>query len=386
MRSPEMDPFFAPSHVWLAAAGISALTIVQAGRSVVSQGRRSSRVAGEEAVWTLVATAARRIAVAGPPDRTSLPDHEAEDVIIRALRHRRTGALALDALASAARTDRRIPRSLRGRTELVQVLRRTVVAQLQDREPGRRAAAAELVATLRLRSCAGAIAAATSDPDPTVRVAACRCLARLDPQQALGVLLGLAETDGAWAGDLLADVARRLQGQGAGDAVARRASEWAVTPAMVRLLRDQQPTTRGGAIMRKATQAQDVEVRAIAAEALGRDQDPESVDTLIDLLGDDEERVRLKAVRALGGLAVMGSRVALRDLSAMLGDESRRVRFAAGAALADLPDGTELLARSTDSADPRVREAVAMALWVDSPQPRQSTVRAMARPDARRTA
>ena len=168
MRSPEMDPFLAPSHVWLAAAAISALTIAQAGRSVVSQGRRSSRVAGEEAVWTLVATAARRIAVAGPPDRTSLPDHEAEDVIIRALQHRRTGALALDALASAARTDRRIPRSLRGRTELVQVLRRTVVAQLQDKQPGRRAAAAELVATLRLRSCAGAIAAATSDPDATV--------------------------------------------------------------------------------------------------------------------------------------------------------------------------------------------------------------------------
>ena len=386
MRSPDMDSLLAPGHVWMVAAGVSLLTLAQAVRSVVSQGRRSSRAAREEAVWTLVATAARRIAVAGPPDRTTLPDREAEDLIVRALQQRRTRALALDALASAARTDRRIPRSLRGRTRLVQMLRRTVVAQLQDKEPGRRAAAAELVATLRLRSCAGAIAAATSDPDATVRVAACRCLARLDPQQALGVLLGLAETDGAWAADLLTDVARRLQDQGAGDAVTRRASEWAVTPAMVRLLRDQQPTTRGGAIMRKATQAQDVEVRVVAAEALGRDPDPESVDTLIDLLGDDEERVRLNAVRALGGLAMISSRVALRDLSAMLADESRRVRFAAGAALADLPGGSELLAHSADSADPRVREAVAMALWVDSPQPRQSTVRAITRPGARRSA
>ena len=223
--------------------------------------------------------------------------------------------------------------------------------QLREKEPGRRAAAAELVATLRLRSCRGAIAAATSDPDPSVRVAACRCLATIDPAQAFGVLLRLVETDGAWAADLLADVARRLEHSGARDVVAARAADWAVTPAMVRLLAEQRPSLRAGAILRDATRAGDGNVRAGVAEALGRETHPEAVGALVDL-GDDEERVRLNAVRALGGLGALGSRVALIDLSAMLADPSRRVRFAAGAALGALPGGRSMVAQSETSADP----------------------------------
>ena len=386
-----MESLLAPDHVWMAAAGLSAVAFGQAGRSVLDQARRGSREARDEAVWTAVSTAARRLGVAGPPAMTAMPDHEAERIVIKALTSGRTRSLGLDALTSAARTDRRIPRSLRGRTELVRVLQSTAAAQFREKDPARRAAAAEFVATLRLRGCRGAVAAATSDRDPTVRVAACRCLATIDPGQALGVLLRLVETDGAWAADLLADVARKLEHRGARDVVAARAAEWAVTPAMVRLLAEQRPSKRTGAILRGATQAGDGDVRAGAAEALGRHSHPEAVDALIDLLGDDEERVRLNAVRALGGLVAMGSRVALIDLSAMLADPSRRVRFAAGAALAAVPGGRTILAKSDGSADPLVREAVAMALWDDDRasaqvgEPRETVV-ALTRPSARRTA
>ena len=394
-----METLLAPGHVWMAAAVMSVIALAVAGRTVVGQARRSAGEARDEAVWAQVSAAARQLAAAhGDATASEAAQHraiqhdvdveEAEQVVIRALGRSRTRSLALDALTNAARVDFRIARNLRGRTELVSALHRTAKAQLCEKDPARRAAAAELVATLRLRGCRAAIAVATNDPDPGVRVAACRCLATVDPAQAFGVLLRLVDTDGPWAADLLADVARRLEHRGAGDIVADRAAEWAVTPAIVRLLGAPRLSERAGAILRDATQADDGEIRAGAAEALGRDPHPEAVGALVDLLSDEEERVRLQAVRALGGLGALGSRVALIDLSAMLADPSRRVRFAAGSAIASLPGGRAMLAHSMGSSDPLVCEAVAMALWDDTPESVhvRDTVVPMTRPGARRTA
>lgn len=397
MPKSVMKTLLAPDHVWMAAAGISGLAMAQVGRTVIGQAQRSVREARDGTVWTDVSAAARRLALAGPPERAEPGDpeplrkgagHDAEAVVLHALRRSRTRSLALDALTSAARVDRRIARSLRGRDRLVRSLHQSATAQLREKDPARRAAAAELVATLRLRSCRGAIALATGDPDPTVRVAACRCLAVIDPAQALGILLRLVETDGPWAADLLADVARGLESRGAGKVLADRAAERGTTPAMVRLLAGQQQSARVGSILRDATQADDGDVRAGAAEALGRDTHPGSVEVLVDLLTDEEERVRLNAVRALGGLGALGSRVALIDLSAMLADPSRRVRFAAAAAMAALPGGRAMLAHSATSADPGVGEAVAMALWDEKPEPASARERVvpLSRPVARRTA
>lgn len=51
-----------------------------------------------------------------------------------------------------------------------------------------------------------------------------------------------------------------------------------------------------------------------AAEAFGRQKDPDAVETLVALLGDDDWRVRAKAIWALGEIGVPSALPYLRRL------------------------------------------------------------------------
>ena len=144
-----------------------------------------------------------------------------------------TRPIVIEALSNSARTNANCAVRLRDRDADLAVLRQWVSDSLEDKDAGRRAHACEVVATLRLRTCRGMILAATSDEDVNVKVSARRAMAVIDPESAVGVLLGLIEDEGTWVADFLADLLQRIPAS-ATEAVVLRAREWGAIPALVK--------------------------------------------------------------------------------------------------------------------------------------------------------
>ena len=336
---------------WSAAGGFATLALATGGRAIFTQWRANAASSRQAEDWTTITDAASDFCSG---DETSAA------IVLRALARPSSQRIAIEALANLARVDSRVPESLRGETEMVEHIRSFVARELAHSDAGRRCAGAEIVGALRLRACRGAVALATSDDEPEVRVAACRALAVVDPDHAVGVLLGLVERDGAWAADLLADIVSREDGAFSGsEAVVQRANEWAATPALLRLLSNGR-IAGAERVMIGALDAEADEVRASAAEALRESGTPDAITALAGLLNDSNELIRLTAVRAVGQ-SQDGSYS--MDLAAMLGDESRLVRFAAGAALASKTGGRALLLRASEGSDPKAVEAAHVSLW-----------------------
>jgi HEAT repeat protein len=337
--------------LWSAAGAFSTVALATGGRAVFVQWRTTSSTSRRSKAWASVSDAVNRFAAG---------DEAAGNEVLTAIQKPAFARIAVEGLANASRIDPRVPIQLRGQTELVSRIHEWVVRELGQDDPGRRAGAVEAVAALRLRQCRGSVALACTDKDPMVRVSACRALATIDPDQAIGVLLGLVEKDGSWAADLLADLISRNDGTlSANSAVIARANEWAATPALLRLLTNGK-IAGAERVMVGALDADDVKVRANAAEALRESATPEAADALIGSLTDASENIRLNVVRALG--AVRGEQHALQ-LAAMLGDSSRLVRFAAGEALTKIPGGADLLRRASEGADQLAAEAAHVCLW-----------------------
>ncbi len=336
---------------WSAAGGFATLALATGGRAIFTQWRANASSSRQAEDWTTITDATSAFCSG---------DEESAGIVLRALSRPSSQRIAIEALANLARVDARVPESLRGRTEMVEEIRSWVSRELAHSDAGRRCAGAEIVGALRLRACRGAVALATSDDEPEVRVAACRALAVVDPDHAVGVLLGLVERDGVWAADLLADIVSREDGAFSGsEAVVQRANEWAATPALLRLLSNGH-IAGAERVMIGALDAEDDDVRASAAEALRESGTPDAIKALAGLLGDSNELIRLTAVRAIGQSADPSYSM---DLAAMLGDESRLVRFAAGAALAGLASGRDLLLRATEGTDAKAVEAAHVSLW-----------------------
>jgi HEAT repeat protein len=336
---------------WSFAGGLTTLALATGGRAVFTQWRANSAGNRQAEAWTVITDAATKFCAG---------DDAAGKVVANALSRPASQRIAVEAMANLARVDARVAERLRGQTKMVEHLRSWVLKELSNSDAGRRCAAAEIVGSLRIRACRGAVAMATNDEDASVRVAACRALAVIDPDHAIGILLGLVEKDGTWAADLLSDLISRQDGEFSSvDAVVHRANEWAATPALLRLLSNGR---MAGAerVMIGALEAKDDDVRANAAEALRESPSPAATKALLGMLGDSNEDVRLTAVRALGQEADASYAM---DLAAMLGDDSRLVRFAAGAALARTPGGHGLLVRATDGTDSKAVEAAHVALW-----------------------
>ncbi len=336
---------------WSFAGGLTTLAAATGGRAIFTQWRANSASNRQAEAWTLITDAATKFCNG---------DDEAAKIVAGALGRPASQRIAVEALANLARIDARVAESLRGQTKMVEHIRSWVLKELSHSDAGRRCAAAEIVGALRIRACRGAVAMATNDDEPSVRVASCRALAVIDPDHAIGILLGLVEKDGVWAADLLGDLISREDGEFSGtEAVVQRANEWAATPALLKLLSNgRMPGAER--VMIGALDAEDDAVRANAAEALRESPSPAGMKALLGMLGDTNEDIRLSAVRALGQQADAAYAM---DLAAMLGDESRLVRFAAGAALAGTPGGKAILLRAADGSDPKAVEAAHVSLW-----------------------
>jgi hypothetical protein len=228
---------------------------------------------------------------------------------------------------------------------------------LEAKDAGRRANACEVVGTLRLRACHGMVLAATGDEDANVRVAATRALCVLDPDTAVGVLLGLIEREGSWAADLLADLLQRVP-EKAMAAVMQRAREWGATPALVKLLASC-PSEVANTVLLSSLETDNPELRARVAEAI-QASSPQAIAALATLLTDPHEGTRLSAVRSLGRVS---NPKALLTLSSALSDGSRLVRFAAAEGIAGTPGGADLLHRIVVGSDSHAAEAAELALW-----------------------
>lgn len=278
--------------------------------------------------------------------------------IERLLRNRRTRATAVSALADAARGDSQIAMALGERLGDSKYLQRWINRSLSHPDPGRRVEAAEVAGTLQLWRCRGSIAVATSDHDPEVRVMACRALAALDPERAVGVLLRLVETDGPWASELLADVVQRSSFR-AGRALLDRAQSWAVSPGLLRVIAAK-PTAGAEDVFAHALGASDEMSRQHAVAGLASTRAEGTGMALADMLVDERETVRLAAVRALGRLDDPERAL---DMAAALGDTSRLVRFAAANALAGTEGGRYVLMRIARGHEELAAEAAHLALW-----------------------
>ncbi len=335
--------------VWAASGAIFAAALIVSVDSIITQAMTHRRRADPGRNWE-AATAAVTGLLRGDP--VSAANFTA------LLRKPGSRQIAIDALTNEARSNPEVMKCLRGRNEDVDYIGRWVSDALADKDPGRRAYACEVVAMVRMRAGRGSMLAATTDDDPTVRVAACRSLAVIDPDATVGVLLGLLDTEGPWAASLLGDVVQRLP-QDAVLTLIRRANEWGASPALVRLLANV-PAGRANDVLLGTLNDVDPGVRARSAEAIDATS-PASRDALTALLTDADEGTRLGAVRSLSR-SVDGS--SLLALFAAMSDESRVVRMAAAQGLAKLPDGISLLHRAREAAtDPLAVEAAELALW-----------------------
>jgi HEAT repeat protein len=103
------------------------------------------------------------------------------------------------------------------------------------------------------------------------------------------------------------------------------------------------------------------EMRMAAAGALGRIDDPSTVEPLVGALDDPEPGVRMRVARALG---TGGDDRAVPSLSAATGDDVTEVRRAAADALAAIgsPAALSALRSGLDDPDESVRHTAAVAL------------------------
>jgi HEAT repeat protein len=285
-------------------------------------------------------------------------DRQAVASIERLLRRHRTRGTAVSALADAARGDSQTAMALGVRFGDAKYLHRWVNRRLSHPDPGRRVEAAEVAGTLHLRRCRGSVAVATRDADPEVRVMACRALAVLDPESAIGILLRLVETDGAWAGELLGDVVQRSSAH-ASRALVDRAHGWSASPGLLKAIAAA-PTAGAEDVLTRALSASDHTSRSLAVAGLAETRAVGSGIALVDLLIDERETVRLAAVRALGRLDDPDRAL---DLASALSDASRLVRFAAANALVRTESGRYVLMKVARGHEESAAEAAHLALW-----------------------
>jgi hypothetical protein len=306
--------------------------------------------------------------------RTALADRGWRELVVRAL-------------ADAIRADPDLGRRFRGRDAELSLLRTWAAEQLSGDDETRREAA-EVVGTLRMRSCIELLVVsldgATAD---RTRETICRALVTLDPRTAVGVLLRLVGPDApGWVGDLLAIAASR--GSAASPwrrAVRDRVVDGETTPAVVRIL--DAPGRETAPALLSLLDSSDPAIRRLGLEVLVGSADLRPMaDAVMRLIDDADPQVRISALRVVEasvggvgrrrprrgdrqGLVAVGSgaQVAwLTRLCALMGDEVRGVRYAAAAAVLALDPSGRALHAVADGEDPRASEVARVALLLDA--------------------
>ena len=223
---------------WIAAGAFTSGTGMLAVRSLRSPKREHRASTASASAWTAALAATE-------PVRGGVHD---SDMFAELINDATTRSIAIRALANAARTGQ-LNEPMHGLTvRAASQISLWLTAELGHDDPGRRAEALELAATLRVVALRGRIMEAAHDDDQVVRVAACRALAVVDPRRAIGELLRLVEIEGAWAVDLLADIMERNNADFT-DAIVARVEQWASTPALVGLLASSKAPTGESALV-----------------------------------------------------------------------------------------------------------------------------------------
>lgn len=293
---------------------------------------------------TAVGADARRDLLTVVLDKAGSDD--AHDRLEHLARHKSGRRLLLELTTSVAGTirgesDRRLA-DLVDRTGVVDEL----LAQLNDPDPYRRAAAAETIGGLRLRMAVDALHAAMRDEDADVRVAAATAYVRLDAHRAAPALLRMLGKEDGRPAERLADLVCLL-GPAAVPAVLEQIRSGARTPLMLRVLAACGDPVLAQPTLVEALAAPDGQVRVEAARGLTRGATTLAVPALLSALGDPDEDVRACAATALGQIGVPQ---VVPALVALLDDPKWSVRQRAAAALAAVPGGvtvlTDLLGRS----------------------------------------
>jgi len=233
-----------------------------------------------------------------------------------------------------------------------------IVSELGQPDPGRRMNAAEIVGSLKFMSCLVPVARATHDPDASVRVAACRALASLDPEAAVGVLVGAIERDGRWAADLLRDVLTRTSQESRDGLFARLEHNCGIANVILAFSTVQGEVHRTMLLNALESPSDSLVERSI--QILSASHERVAIPKIVQLLRSSSEPIRLACIRALEQLSVED---ALVDFVGCIGDSSRPVRFAVAAAIANHEHGEWLLRRFVESSDLAVSEAAYVGLW-----------------------
>jgi hypothetical protein len=271
---------------------------------------------------------------------------------------RETPAATIDAIAVVCRrTEDEVPR---WPAAMAQAISDWIKIELVDPEPTLRRRALELVGSLRLTTMRAEVIERAADEDEGVRIAACRCLVAIDPETAVGVLLGIVEEQGMWAANLLVSVVDRLPSQSG--AIVRRVREWTASPALVTLVGELASPAAVGVLHNALGSTDELVAHAALIALLGR---PEALPkrvagTLVALLSADDAAIRRSAAIALGRT---GSPTASVALAGAIGDGDRSVRFAAAEALMKLPNGVSVLGAIVEGGDEAAVEAARVALW-----------------------
>ena len=343
---------FVRAHLWSIVALCSAI-VVTCGCVVAAVGITRSRRAGhsqtQAAVWGSVVEAAQCVRDGTTPQTMGITD---------LIGQRRTRSIGIEALADMARAmpDANVVGWMSRSTR--RCIEAWLSTELLQQDPGRRARCLEVAATLELVSCVGAVVKAAHDPSPDVRHAACRSLAVLDPEVAVGVLLGaIEEDDQEWAADLLQEIVAR-SGPSIGLPVLERFSMWAASPNLLAVIAGLSTNVEESLLL-SALRSSNEAVVVRAVDALARAQCPSAASAFVALLGSPNDRVRLASVRALGRV---GDPSALREAMPCVGDPSRSVRLAAAATISAHPAGRLVLTRLQRSSDPAIAEAAQFGL------------------------
>ncbi len=236
-------------------------------------------------------------------------------------------------------------------------------AELSGAEASQRRRALEFVGSLGLVALRAEVIECASDEDEGVRIAACRSLVAIDPDTAVGVLLGLVEQQGVWAANLLVHVVDRLPAHSG--AIVRRVEEWTASSALVTLL-GEMTSPAALTVLHAAIENPDQDIALAGLNAVLDRAEPlpaRLTQPLIGLLSADIAAVRRAAARGLGRVGRASSAVAL---AGALGDSDRSVRFAAAEALMQLPNGIAVLDAVVDGQDAAAVEAARVALWASN--------------------
>lgn len=326
--------------------------------------------------WTEVGTAAKQFCEGSPDGKRALS---------RLLRNRRHRTIAVRALADRIRIDPELGKQFRGREAELGYLRAWVTEQLSSRNEVDRREAAEIVGTLRMRSCTELLLVTLdASVDDRTRETICRALVVVDARTATGVLLRLLETtETSWVPDLLASASTRSGSRSvAHRALQLRVSHWSQeapllravqTPAFENIpvllsgLRSSESTTRVDALNALAmTEGLDLHEAVTDRSTVRNRLLARTITALVEQLDHRDAPVRLASLRVLQRHGAHPSRSLSERLSGMLADPDRLVRFAAAALLCDTDETRSSLQRATTSEDANVREAAHVALLLAS--------------------